>query len=84
MERTTCFEEYAVRFSYGHGRLRFVKPDFISDTIHSRVTIAAKEDDPERPAIGRVMVRTEVINRRDEVVPVVDHIHIVERKNKLA
>lgn len=47
MEQTTYFEEY--------DRLRFVKPVFIGDTIHSRVTIAAKEDDPKRPAMGRVV-----------------------------
>ena len=73
-----------VAFSYGYDRLRFVKPVFIGDTIHSRVTIAAKEDDPKRPDMGRVVERTEVINQRDEVVLVADHIHIVERKNKPA
>ncbi len=73
-----------VAFSYGYDRLRFVKPVFIGDTIHSRVTIAAKEDDPKRPDMGRVVERTEVINQRDEVVLVTDHIHIVERKNKPA
>jgi monoamine oxidase len=69
-----------VAFSYGYDRLRFVKPVFIGDTIHSRVTIAAKEDDPKRPDMGRVVERTEVINQRGEVVLVADHIHIVERK----
>jgi monoamine oxidase len=73
-----------VAFSYGYDRLRFVKPVFIGDTIHSRVTIAAKEDDPKRPDMGRVVERTEVINQRGEVVLVADHIHIVERKNKPA
>jgi monoamine oxidase len=73
-----------VAFSYGYDRLRFVKPVFIGDTIHSRVTIAAKDDDPKRPEMGRVVERTEVINQRGEVVLVADHIHIVERKNKPA
>ena len=73
-----------VAFSYGYDRLRFVKPVFIGDTIHSRVTIAAKEDDPKRPEMGRVVERTEVINQRGEVVLVADHIHIVERRNKAA
>ncbi len=61
--------------------MRFVKPVFIGDTIRSRVTIVAKDDDPKRPAFGRVVERTEVLNQSDEVVLVADHIHIVERKN---
>ena len=73
-----------VAFSYGYDRLRFVKPVFIGDTIRSRVTIVAKDDDPKRPDAGRVVERTEVLNQRDEVVLVTDHIHIVERKNKPA
>lgn len=69
-----------VAFSYGYDRLRFVKPVFIGDTIRTRTTIAAKEDDPKRADMGRVFERTEVINQRDEVVLVADHIYIVERK----
>ena len=38
-----------VAFSYGYDRLRFIRPVFIGDTIRTRVTIAAKEDDPKRP-----------------------------------
>ena len=38
-----------VAFSYGYDRLRFVRPVFIGDTIRTRVTIIAKEDDPKRP-----------------------------------
>src|SRR6478736_6407046 len=37
-----------VAFSYGYDRLRFIRPVFIGDTIKTRVTIAAKEDDPKR------------------------------------
>jgi len=73
-----------VAFSYGYDRLRFVRPVFIGDTIHTRTTIASKEDDPKRADMGRVFERTEVINQKDEVVLVADHIYIVERKNKPA
>ncbi|MDP2118856.1 MAG: MaoC/PaaZ C-terminal domain-containing protein [Hoeflea sp.] len=69
-----------VAFSYGYDRLRFVRPVFIGDTIHTRTTIAAKEDDPKRSEMGRVVERTEVINQKGEVVLVADHIYIVERK----
>ena len=73
-----------VAFSYGYDRLRFIKPVFIGDTIHTRVTIAAKDDDPKRPEVGRVVERCEVINQRGEVVLAADHILIVERRTKPA
>ncbi len=69
-----------VAFSYGYDRLRFIRPVHIGDTIRTRVTISAKEDDPKRPASGRVVERCEVLNQRDEVVLAADHILIVERK----
>jgi monoamine oxidase len=69
-----------VAFSYGYDRLRFVRPVFIGDTIRTRVTVAAKEDDPKRPEFGRVVERCEVLNQRGEVVLATDHILIVQRK----
>lgn len=69
-----------VAFSYGYDRLRFVRPVHIGDTIHTRVTISAKEDDPKRKNFGRVTERCEVLNQRDEVVLACDHILLVERK----
>jgi monoamine oxidase len=69
-----------VAFSYGYDRLRFIRPVFIGDTIRTRATIVAKEDDPKRPEAGRVIERCEVINQRDEVVLAADHIYIVERR----
>ncbi|QFY62924.1 dehydratase (plasmid) [Rhizobium grahamii] len=73
-----------VAFSYGYDRMRFVRPVFIGDTIRTRVTITAKEDDPKRAGHGRVVERTEVINQRDEVVLAADHIYVVERRPKAA
>ncbi|MGC4023753.1 MAG: MaoC/PaaZ C-terminal domain-containing protein [Mesorhizobium sp.] len=69
-----------VAFSYGYDRLRFIKPVFINDTIHSVTTISAKEDDPKRPDAGRVIERLQVINQRGETVLAADHIYVVERK----
>ncbi|PYE25919.1 acyl dehydratase [Rhizobium sp. PP-CC-3A-592] len=71
-----------VAFSYGYDRLRFVRPVHIGDTIRTRVTISAKEDDPKRADSGRVIERCEVLNQRDEVVLAADHILLVERKQK--
>lgn len=69
-----------VAFSYGYDRLRFVRPVHIGDTIRTRVTVSAKEDDSKRPKAGRVVERLEVINQRGEVVLAADHILVVERK----
>ena len=69
-----------VAFSYGYDRLRFVRPVFIGDTIRTRVTVAAKENDPKRPEAGRVIERCEVINQRGEVVLAADHILLVSRR----
>lgn len=66
-------------FSYGHDRLRFVRPVFIGDTIQTRITVVAKEDDPRRPEYGRVTERCEVVNQRGETVLVSDHIRVVEK-----
>ncbi|MER8725576.1 dehydratase [Mesorhizobium sp. M0045] len=71
-----------VAFSYGYDRLRFIKPVFIGDTIRTRTTISAREDDPKRPDSGRVIERCEVINQHGDVVLVADHIYIVERRDK--
>jgi monoamine oxidase len=73
-----------VAFSYGYDRLRFIRPVHIGDTIRTRVTISAKEDDPKRPGFGRVVERCEVFNQRDEVVLATDHILLVESKSRNA
>lgn len=69
-----------VAFSYGYDRLRFVKPVFIGDTIRTKTTIIDKQDDPKRAEAGRVFERCEVLNQKDEVVLVADHIYVVERR----
>lgn len=71
-----------VAFSYGYDRLRFVRPVHIGDTIRTRVSITAKEDDPKRSTSGRVTERCEILNQRDEVVLAADHILLVERNMK--
>jgi monoamine oxidase len=69
-----------VAFSYGYDRLRFIKPVFINDTIHSVTTITAKENDPKRANAGRVIEHLQVINQRGETVLAAHHIYVVERK----
>ena len=69
-----------VAFSYGYDRLRFPKPVFIGDTIHTRVTIKEKAAEPKRPGHGRVVEACEVINQRGEVVLYCEHILMAQRK----
>ena len=67
-------------FTYGYDKLRFPKPVFIGDTIHTRVTIKDKREDAKRPDSGRVIEACEVINQRGEVVLYCEHILIVQTK----
>jgi acyl dehydratase len=44
----TAGEINPLAFTYGYERLRFPKPVFIGDTIHTELTIAGARDDPKR------------------------------------
>lgn len=67
-------------FSYGYDRIRFVKPVFIGDTIHSEISITEKRDDPKRPGRGFVSETGEIRNQRGETVLVFTHIHSVQKR----
>lgn len=69
--------------SYGYDRLRFVRPVFLNDTIHVRVSIREKRDDPKRKGHGVVVEALEVLNQRGETVLVADHLLLVERREPL-
>jgi acyl dehydratase len=69
-----------VAFTYGYDRLRFPKPVFIGDTVHTLVTIKEKQPDAKRPDCGRVIEACEVINQRGEVVMYCEHILVVQMK----
>ncbi|HUK24609.1 MAG TPA: MaoC/PaaZ C-terminal domain-containing protein [Terriglobales bacterium] len=69
-----------VAFTYGYDKLRFPKPVFIGDTLHTRVTIKEKQEDPRRKEMGRVIESCEVLNQRDQVVLYCEHILLVEKK----
>ena len=73
-----------VAFTYGYDRLRFPKPVFMGDTIYTRVTIKAKEEDAKRPGFGRVVEACEVINHRGDVVLYCEHILSVQMKGDAA
>lgn len=69
-------------FTYGYERLRFPNPVFAEDTIHTEVTIGRLEDDPKRPAYGKVVEICEVKNQKDETVMYCEHILLVERRTR--
>src|SRR5215216_6305897 len=54
-------------FSRGYDNLRFVKPVYIGDTIHSEITISEKSG-AKKPEYGSVTEHVEVINQHGEVV----------------
>ena len=71
-------------FSYGYDRLRFIKPVFIGDTIHTALTIAGLEPDERRPDHGRITEEVRVVNQRGEVVLACEHIYLAKRKTVVA
>lgn len=57
----------AVLAFYGMDRVRFIKPTFIGDTLHCRLTVIEKTDHPEGGVVG---TQLEMINQRDETAVV--------------
>jgi acyl dehydratase len=70
-------------FSKGYDRLRFVKPVFIGDTIHTVVTISALNED-KKPGYGIVTEHVEVFNQTGSLVLVCDHLLVARKKNNPA
>ena len=66
--------------SKGYDRLRFTKPVFIGDTIHSEITITLKEE-AKNPRQGTVTEHVEIINQHGELVLVCDHLLLVNKAN---
>ena len=68
--------------NYGLDNLRFVKPVYIGDTIHARLTVkqkTAKEDREEQIPQGVVHWDVEVMNQHDEAVAVYTILTLVQR-----
>lgn len=75
----TAGEVNPVAFSYGYDRLRFIKPVFIGDTLHVRVTVEEKRDSPKSREYGIVVELCEVFNQRQQVVLACEHLLMVAR-----
>ena len=61
-------------FSYGYDRLRFINPVFIGDTIHVKVTLKEKRENPKHPERGFVTEALEVFNQDGKLVLVCEHV----------
>lgn len=77
----TASEINPLAFTYGYERLRFPRPVFIGDTIHTVLTITGKADDPKRPDHGRITESVRVMNQRGETVLACDHIYLAQRRS---
>jgi acyl dehydratase len=66
--------------SYGYDRVRFVSPVFIGDTITVEATVAEKRDHAKRTAQGILDETVTVTNQRGEVVLVLTHVYLIERR----
>ena len=66
--------------SYGYDRLRFVRPVFINDTIHTITRIADTRDHPKRSSHGVVTEAVAIRNQRDETVLACEHLYLVARR----
>jgi acyl dehydratase len=67
--------------SYGYDRMRFIRPVFIGDTIHTRTGIAQKRDHPKRATHGIVVETVDIRNQRDETVLACEHLYLVLRRS---
>jgi acyl dehydratase len=79
----TASEINPLAFTYGFDRLRFPKPVFIGDTIHTEMTISTLEADPKRPEYGRIVEEVRVINQRGETVLACQHVYLAQRREPL-
>ena len=70
-----------VAFSYGYDHLRFVKPVYIGDTIHTIVTISDKKDHKKHADKGIVTEHLDIINQKGETVMVADHLLMCQKRD---
>jgi len=70
-----------VAMSYGYEGIRFLKPVFIGDTITAKATISEKREYKKNPAeFGLIDEKVEVVNQTGELVMVLTHIYLVQKK----
>ncbi len=73
----TAGEINPLAMSYGYDKMRFIRPVFIGDTIHCKVTLTAKREH-KKPGYGIVDETVEVFNQNNELVLVCVHLLLVK------
>lgn len=68
-------------FSYGYDKLRFLKPVFIGDTIHVKVTVKDKREHTKHQQYGVVTELCEIFNQKSEAVLVCEHLLFATRRD---
>ncbi|MES2774563.1 MAG: MaoC/PaaZ C-terminal domain-containing protein [Bacteroidota bacterium] len=68
-----------VAMTYGYERLRFIKPVFIGDTIHVKVTIKEKKDH-KKSGYGLITEMVETFNQNNELVMCCEHILLSQKQ----
>ena len=76
----TAMEVNPRAVTYGYERLRFPKPVFANDTIHTVVTIESKVDDEKRPKFGKVIEVCNTFKQDGSTVMYCEHILLVEKR----
>lgn len=71
-----------VAMTYGYEKLRFPRPLYIGDTIHTEVEIIEKRNNEKRPGYGFVVEACRVLNQDKQVVLYCEHILLVEIEEK--
>ena len=67
--------------SYGYDRIRFIRPVHIGDTITVTAEITEKRDHPKQPdSLGYVDELVSVENQHDEIVLVLTHLYLVNKR----
>lgn len=67
--------------SYGYNKIRYPRPVFAGDTLKVTITVQSKEDHPKQRGHGIVTEHKEVTNQDGEVVMVIEHLIIVEKRH---
>src|SRR6267142_2097537 len=67
-----------VSITYGYDRLRFIRPVFIGDTIHTEITIKSKNEH-KKPEYGLVVEQVRTFNQDKQLVMTCEHILMVQK-----
>jgi len=65
--------------TYGYDRLRFIKPVFINDTIHVKITVIGKKEH-KNPEYGLITEKVEAFNQHGDLSMICEHILLAQKR----